>query len=62
MTSSKKRSRKSSKEEVKKLRKVRSSQPKKSPKRHSKFVSSFTRKDGIYVKSHFREVGGKRQK
>ena len=34
--------------------------PRKPTKRHSKYVKSFTRKDGIYVKGHYRQVGGKR--
>jgi hypothetical protein len=37
-----------------------SSKTKCSKKRHSKFVKSFTRKDGVYVKAHYRCVGGKR--
>jgi len=55
MTGSKKKS-------IKKSPKRSPKKKKSSLKRHSKFVSSFTRKDGIYVKSHFRDVGGKREK
>lgn len=45
----------------KKLKKVRTS--KKSPKkRHSRYVKSFTRKDGVYIQGHYRTVGGKREK
>lgn len=40
-------------------KKIKSSK-KKSKKRHSRYVKSFTRKDGIYVKGHYRTVGGKR--
>lgn len=44
-------------------RKRTSRKKQKSPKkRHSRYVKSFTRKDGVYVKGHYRTVGGKRTK
>ena len=48
---------------TKKSRKRTSKKKQRSPKkRHSRYVKSFTRKDGVYVKGHYRTVGGKRIK
>ena len=49
-------------ESIKQKRKRRTKKSSKKIKkvRHSKYVKSFTRKDGIYVKGHYRQVGGKR--
>lgn len=44
----------------KRKRTKKSSSKKIVKRRHSKYVKSFTRKDGIYVKGHYRQVGGKR--
>lgn len=49
-----------SKKSLKRKSSKNSSKKKCSKKRHSKFVKSFTRKDGVYVKAHYRCVGGKR--
>ena len=48
------------KQKRKRTRKTSSSK-KVAKRRHSKYVKSFTRKDGIYVKGHYRQVGGKRK-
>ncbi len=49
-----------SKKSLKRKSSKKSSKKKCSKKRHSKFLKSFTRKDGVYVKAHYRCVGGKR--
>jgi len=49
------------KKKRKRTKKTSSSSKKVVKRRHSKYVKSFTRKDGIYVKGHYRQVGGKRK-
>jgi hypothetical protein len=44
----------------KKLRKSKVKKSKPTKKRHSRYVKSFIRKDGVYIKGHYRVVGGKR--
>lgn len=44
----------------KKTRKSKVKKSKSSNKRHSRYVKSFIRKDGVYIKGHYRTVGGKR--